>query len=161
MQARQQRGRGRLSGGRFVRTAAAVVVVAILLLSLWSKQRANAPADRPTIAPQAATDGPQSIIRDRTIYDQGGDVVYRGDVDVGPTLARIAAGERLDFPNDGSTFQNRERRLPRQRAGYYKEYVHPTPDLPGPGPQRIVAGQEGEIYYTPDHYRTFQRLDAP
>jgi guanyl-specific ribonuclease Sa len=61
--------------------------------------------------------------------------------------------------NDGAEFQNRERRLPKRPAGYYREWVHPTPGLGGPGPQRIVTGGEGEIYYTPDHYRTFERLD--
>jgi len=29
----------------------------------------------------------------------------------------------------------------------------------GAGPQRIVTGNGGEIYYTPDHYQTFIRLD--
>ena len=76
-----------------------------------------------------------------------------------PRWPASTPGERLRFPNDGATFQNRERRLPKQPAGYYKEYVHPTPGLSGPGPQRIVMGQQGETYYTPDHYRTFQRVD--
>jgi len=97
----------------------------------------------------------------QTIYDQDGEVAYRGTIDLGPTLARIERHERLGFPNDGVTFQNRERRLPQHSAGYYHEYVHPTPDLRGPGPQRIITGKEGELYYTADHYRTFQRLDQP
>jgi guanyl-specific ribonuclease Sa len=57
-------------------------------------------------------------------------------------------------------FQNREKRLPQKPAGYYREWVHPTPGLRGPGPQRIVTGKEGEIYYSPDHYETFRRLDG-
>ena len=109
-------------------------------------------SDRPA-APSRA------IVRNQTIYDLGGQVAYRGDVDLTNTLARIAAGQRLPFGNDGSTFQNRERRLPKKGAGYYKEYVHPTPGLAGPGPQRVVVGQSGEAYYTPDHYETFQRLE--
>jgi len=74
------------------------------------------------------------------------------------TLDRIAAGEKLRFPNDGSVFQNRERRLPKQPSGYYREYVVPTPSGDGPGPQRLVIGQEGETFYTHDHYRTFRRV---
>lgn len=101
----------------------------------------------------------QTKIPNVTLRDLDGDVVFRGTVDVTETLARIEAGQRLRFPNDGSTFQNRERRLPRQPSGYYKEYVHPTPQLSGPGPQRIVIGRQGETYYTADHYRTFHRLD--
>ncbi len=100
-----------------------------------------------------------TIVPTQTIRDLDGGVAYRGDVDVTATLARIEAGKLLRYNNDGSTFQNRERRLPRKPAGYYKEYVHPTPGLSGPGPQRIVVGEQGETYYTPDHYETFRRLD--
>jgi guanyl-specific ribonuclease Sa len=104
-----------------------------------------------------------SIARTRvakqTIRNEDGKIVFQGDVDVGPTLVRINRGEQLEFTHDGIVFQNRERRLPPKPAGYYHEYVHPTPGLDGPGPQRIVRGRNGEIFYTPDHYRTFQRLD--
>ena len=109
-------------------------------------------ADRPTVPSR-------TIVRNQTIYDLDGKVAYQGDVDLTDTLARIEAGRRLRFSNDGSTFQNRERRLPKKGTGYYKEYVHPTPGLAGPGPQRIVVGQSGEAYYTPDHYETFQRVN--
>lgn len=101
----------------------------------------------------------RTIVRNQTIYDLDGEVAYQGDVDLTDTLARIESGRRLRFSNDGSTFQNRERRLPKKSTGYYKEYVHPTSGLAGPGPQRVVVGQSGEAYYTPDHYETFQRLE--
>jgi len=101
-----------------------------------------------------------SQIDEQVIRDQDGKVAFRGEVDLSGTLNRIQTGKKLRFPNDGSVFQNRERRLPRQPAGYYHEWVHPTPGLDGPGPQRIVTGEQGEIYYTPDHYRTFRRLDG-
>jgi filamentous hemagglutinin len=45
--------------------------------------------------------------------------------------------------------------LPAKPAGFYKEYVVPTPGVKGPGPQRIVAGSDGKMYYTPDHYDSF------
>ena len=128
-----------------------------------------APAERPAATPPvvAAPNETPSVaanirttIPDQTILDENGNEAFRGTVDVGETLARIQAGERLPrFSHDGSTFQNREGRLPRKPAGYYKEYVHPTPGLSGPGPQRIVIGSGGETYYTADHYRTFKRLD--
>jgi filamentous hemagglutinin len=38
--------------------------------------------------------------------------------------------------------------------------VHPTPGENGPGPQRIIVGQDGDIWYTPDHYRTFKEIKA-
>lgn len=98
------------------------------------------------------------IIRRQTIRDEDGKIVYQGDVDVSGTLARIRRGESFPHRNDGSVFQNREGRLPRKPTGYYHEYVHPTPKLRGPGPQRIILGEAQEVYYTPDHYRSFQRL---
>ena len=113
----------------------------------------------PEKPPVVAVETDDVVVPKMTIRNEAGDVVYRGDVDLTKTLARIAAGERMRYANDGSEFQNRERRLPKRPAGYYREWVHPTPDLGGPGPQRIVTGSDGEIYYTPDHYRTFERLD--
>jgi len=121
----------------------------------------------PALAPESAPTAAQPValakttIRDQKIFNQLGDEVFRGDIDVRPTLERIRNGKRLQFPNDGSVFQNRERRLKEQPASYYREYVHPTPGLSGPGPQRIVMGKGGEAYYTPDHYRTFRRVDEP
>jgi ribonuclease T1 len=97
-------------------------------------------------------------IENQTIRDQDGRVVYRGTIDLQPTLDRIARGDKNSHRNDGTTFQNRERRLPQKPSGYYREYVHPTPKSSGPGPQRVIVGKDGEIWYTPDHYKSFQRI---
>jgi ribonuclease T1 len=136
------------------------------------KRNANddpTPAPRSTSRPPPAAAEEQTpaergatIIANQKVYDLDRQLIYEGDIDIGPTLARIEAGKQLRFPNDGATFQNRERRLPRKPAGYYREYVHPTEELlPSPGPQRIVIGEDGETYYTPDHYKTFRRVDRP
>jgi len=98
-------------------------------------------------------------IRNAKIRNQDGRVVFEGTVDLRDTLDRIERGQRGSHGNDGSVFQNREKRLPVKPSGYYREWVHQTPDLRGPGPQRIVTGEDGETYYTPDHYQTFERLD--
>ena len=111
-------------------------------------------------SPQAAKKL-QTLIPKVTVRDQDGKVVFRGDVDVAPTLQRIERGEKLRFSHDGIVFENREQRLPKKGAGYYHEYVHPTAGQEGPGPQRIIKGKGGETFYTHDHYRTFQRLDQP
>lgn len=92
------------------------------------------------------------------VKDESGDIVYRGDIDLRPTIDRIQQGERLQFRHDGIVFENREGRLPSKPNGYYHEFVHPTPGDDGPGGQRVVMGREGEIYYTPDHYRTFRHI---
>lgn len=74
------------------------------------------------------------------------------------TLSRIAAGGPFPYPQDGRVFQNRERRLPLERRGYYREYTVATPGSRDRGARRIVAGRDGEYYYTHDHYRTFRRI---
>ena len=98
------------------------------------------------------------LVRNVRVKDEGGEVVYRGDIDLAPTVDRIERGERLRFSHDGIVFENREHRLPAKPAGYYHEFVHPTPGDDGPGAQRVVMGSQGEVYYSPDHYRTFRRI---
>ena len=99
-------------------------------------------------------------IENQTIRDLNGDVVFKGTIDLGPTLDRIERGDHNRHRNDGTTFQNREGSLPRKPAGYYKEYVHPTPGGHGPGPQRVILGKDCEIWYTGDHYKTFHEIKA-
>jgi hypothetical protein len=88
-----------------------------------------------------------------------------GIIDVLPTLNRIESGGSFPHINDGSIFQNRPLpgntvpELPIQQPGYYNEYVVPTPGINGPGPMRIVTGQGGELYFTPNHYQTFVPLN--
>jgi ribonuclease T1 len=120
------------------------------------------PASEPPLKVLAgATAGGSSfVVRNQVLKDQDGEVIYRGDVNLQMDISRIASGRQLRFPNDGSTFQNREGRLPKHPAGYYREWVVPTKGVGGPGPQRIVTGGGGEVWYTPDHYKTFRRMPA-
>ena len=161
----------------WVRLIAGMLLLAVAAYGIWQQRQAAQPpvgtfSDEIATSDQgvrsgsvnqtsdeAPADQPLTIVPGQSIRNLDGDVAYRGDVDVTATLARIKAGKLLRFNNDGSTFQNREGRLPKQPAGHYQEYVHPTPGLSGPGPQRIVMGRDGETYYTPDHYATFRRLD--
>lgn len=82
-------------------------------------------------------------------------------VEARETLARIEAGGPHPYPQDGRVFHNRERHLPPQARGYYREYTVATPGSRDRGARRIVAGRGGEYYYTADHYRTFKRIRAP
>lgn len=75
------------------------------------------------------------------------------------TVARIRAGGPLPYARDGIVFVNREGVLPRQRNGYYHEYTVSTPGESDRGPRRIIAGGGGDLYYTADHYASFQRVD--
>ena len=99
------------------------------------------------------------VMKNQTIRDQDGRVVFQGDVNLAPTLARIERGERDSHRNDGSIHRNLEGKLPRQAdRDYYREYVVRTQGLRSVGPQRLVIGKNGETYYTSDHYRTFVRV---
>ena len=78
------------------------------------------------------------------------------------TLARIAAGGPFEHRQDGSVFQNRERRLPARPRGFYREYTVETPGSDDRGARRIVTGGDppSEYWYSDDHYRSFRRIDA-
>ncbi|HEY4235559.1 MAG TPA: ribonuclease domain-containing protein [Lacipirellulaceae bacterium] len=98
------------------------------------------------------------LIHNVGVIDENHRVVYRGDVDLAPTLKRIESGRRLRFYHDGIVFENREHRLPAKPSGYYHEFVQPTPGDNGPGAQRVVLGAEDEVFYSSDHYRSFRRV---
>jgi ribonuclease T1 len=79
------------------------------------------------------------------------------------TIALIKAGGPFPYSQDGKTFQNREKILPRKERGYYREYTVKTPGAKDRGARRIVGGRCGEYgcveyYYTDDHYRSFRRI---
>lgn len=171
--------------GRWAQLVVLIALVGLALYSAWQRQQDQERIDGPaashatkardsrtttTVDPETEVRDAESpfssnssigrtTIRKQTIRNENGKIVFQGDVDLQSTLARIERGERLGFTHDGIVFQNRERRLPSKPAGYYHEYIHPTPGVGGPGPQRIIRGRNGETYYTPDHYRTFQRID--
>ncbi len=85
------------------------------------------------------------------------------------TLALIKAGGPFPYRKDGTTFGNREKRLPVRERGYYREYTVKTPGSKDRGARRIVAGTgergdvrtSGEYYYTDDHYNSFRRIREP
>ncbi len=75
----------------------------------------------------------------------------------------ILGGGPFPFAKDGVVFGNRERLLPRQRRGYYREYTVKTPGSRDRGARRIVCGgsapaQPDACYYTGDHYTSFNRI---
>ena len=76
------------------------------------------------------------------------------------TLRLIDAGGPFPYRRDGVSFQNRERRLPEQQRGYYREYTVPTPGSRDRGARRIISGDKPPtvFYYTADHYKSFRRI---
>ena len=86
-----------------------------------------------------------------------------GDAQIDQTLALIKQGGPFPYPNkDGTTFYNREGKLPAQSKGYYREYTVPTPGVSHRGARRIVTGgHPPTIYYlTVDHYDSFRQLQV-
>lgn len=86
-----------------------------------------------------------------------------GDTQIDQTLALIKQGGPFPYPNkDGTTFYNREGKLPAQSQGYYREYTVPTPGVSHRGARRIVTGgHPPTIYYlTVDHYDSFRQLQV-
>ncbi|MPY84572.1 MAG: ribonuclease N [Actinophytocola sp.] len=95
----------------------------------------------------------QDVIADG---DSGPAVVALSDLppQVAETWRRIEAGEA-----EGSVFGNREGLLPQRPYGYYREYPVPTPGSDDRGARRLVVGEDGELYYTGDHYQSFVLVD--
>lgn len=72
----------------------------------------------------------------------------------------IRAGGPFPYPKDGIVFGNRERVLPAQPRGYYREYTVKTPGARDRGARRIVCGgrqptRPDKCFYTRDHYTSF------
>jgi ribonuclease T1 len=75
----------------------------------------------------------------------------------------VLQGGPFPYSKDGTVFFNRERLLPGQARGYYREYTVPTPGSRDRGARRLVCGGERPIepqacYYTADHYASFRRI---
>ena len=76
--------------------------------------------------------------------------------DLLPTIERINSGIRYTFRHDGAVYWNNKSLLP---TGNYTEYIHPTPGLVrGAGPMRVIVGNNGSWWFTPDHHLTFIRI---
>ncbi|QLG10477.1 ribonuclease [Deinococcus sp. D7000] len=120
--------------------------------------QAQPPAQTQTRSPSTpatASRDPQSGLR----WIDASDLPREGT----QVLQDIAGGGPFRYRKDGVTFGNRERILPRQASGYYREYTVPTPGEGDRGARRIVCGGQpvtrtAECYYTADHYASFRRI---
>lgn len=79
------------------------------------------------------------------------------------TYALIREGGPFPYEKDGTVFGNRERLLPAQKRGYYREYTVRTPGASNRGARRIVCGGKqprtpDACYYTSDHYASFREI---
>ena len=79
------------------------------------------------------------------------------------TDALIRAGGPFASDRDGTVFGNRERLLPAEPRGHYREYTVKTPGARDRGARRIVCGGSKPTapeacFYTGDHYASFLRI---
>lgn len=79
------------------------------------------------------------------------------------TLVMIYQGGPFRYDKDGTVFGNRERLLPINTRGYYREYTVKTPRVSSRGARRIVCGgyqpaAPDACYYTDDHYASFRKI---
>jgi ribonuclease T1 len=75
----------------------------------------------------------------------------------------IRQGGPFRYEKDGTVFGNRERLLPSQKRGFYREYTVRTPGVSHRGARRIVCGGQqprtpDACYYTQDHYSSFRLI---
>ena len=83
------------------------------------------------------------------------------------TYQKIRKGGPFPYEKDGTVFGNRERLLPREARGFYREYTVRTPGVRHRGARRIVCGgsvpaEPKACYYTEDHYASFRLIvDRP
>lgn len=128
------------------RLAAVKFALTSYLLAAAFVAGAPAQARTPTDAPAAA-----STIKVSQLPKQG-QVTYE----------LIRAGGPFPYDKDGTVFGNRERLLPLERRGYYREYTVKTPGSRDRGARRIVCGGPMKTphacYYTADHYASFRKI---
>jgi ribonuclease T1 len=78
------------------------------------------------------------------------------------TYRLIHQGGPFAYEKDGVVFGNRERLLPLQKRGYYREYTVTTPGSRDRGARRIVCGgiasKPDICFYTGDHYASFRMI---
>jgi ribonuclease T1 len=78
------------------------------------------------------------------------------------TYELIRRGGPFPHDKDGTVFGNRERLLPTEKRGYYREYTVATPGSRDRGARRIVCGGPPRTphacYYTADHYASFRKI---
>jgi len=147
------------------------LLIGMLLLGLWawSQRDTHAPAADAPAHPAAGAHDPMppgaTSTRARPTSSAHAGYPDWLPVEALDTLALIERGGPYPHRQDGAGFQNRERRLPSQPRGYYREFTVRTPGSRDRGARRIVSGggmSDGsrpvEFFYTADHYRTFRRF---
>ena len=144
------------------------LVVVAGLLGFWLQRSSGQQA------PGATASRAQSMPAQSTpAQSQGGTSGLPVCVNPPPEVDEAVAAVRNDGPylrprDDGGVFGNRERLLPAEPNGYYREYTVEAPRERFPGPRRLITGGQAKLgaepeiwFYTDDHYESFCELRTP
>jgi ribonuclease T1 len=143
-----------------------IVVALLIIAALWYWQQAPLPATG-EVSARRSSEPVDSSRRDAPATPQARGPAERLASFLPPeaqqTLRLIAVGGPFPHRQDGNIFQNRERRLPPQARGHYREYTVRTPGERDRGARRIVTGGDPpvEYWYSDDHYVSFRRFEVP
>ncbi|MET9626203.1 ribonuclease domain-containing protein [Lentzea sp. NPDC006480] len=147
-----------MSPGRRL-TVALVGLIALVVIGWFVKDNTSGPA--PEVTKPVVTSAAQGEKVPGANSGLDIEALSKLPSEAAKTWKLIESKGPFPYPrNDGVTFENREKRLPAQKSGYYKEYTVPTPGSPDRGARRLITGSEKEVFYTGDHYSTFVVVDV-
>lgn len=139
-------------------SAVSAAVAALIALGAWWWSAHHDPsASAPSSSSSSSLSRCPSIADGRTQVD-GLPTVELSSLppEAAQTVALIQRCGPFPYPDhDGGTFGNYEALLPAEGKGYYQEYTVPTPGESDRGARRIIAGHDGTLFWTGDHYEHF------
>lgn len=151
-------------GGTTGKVVSTVVTVVLVLGVWWLQSRDSGSGDRDPVAQDPASSSATSPATSAAMPRADADGVPYVALtslprEAATTVRLIDDGGPFPYPGkDGSTFGNYEGELPQRSRGYYAEYTVPTPGASNRGARRIIAGDGGQLYWTADHYASFERI---
>ncbi|GAA1031189.1 MULTISPECIES: ribonuclease domain-containing protein [Amycolatopsis] len=143
------------------RITAALVGLLVLVLGGWLVKETAGSSDSP--APSSSSGAPAAASGKVPGADSQLPVKPLSSLpsQAKDTWSLIQKGGPYPYPrNDDVVFQNREKKLPAEKNGYYHEYTVKTPGSPDRGARRLITGAGKELYYTGDHYASFVVVDS-
>ena len=128
----------------------ALITLILLLLIGYTIRAVNDHSNSTPVGPNSTTSAPASA----------GVALSSLPKEATETVSLIKQGGPFPYRQDGVVYSNLERQLPIKPSNYYHEYTVQTPGSPDRGARRIVTGQDGQFYYTGNHYQSFVQVNV-